>query len=189
MHLNMREQQYSKAFTLVELLIVMGILAVLMTIGIAVGRFAVQRSNDIKHMSAADELSSAIVAFYNDNRKYPNTLTTAGADPESELLDEYIDDAFDGGSDASYYYDTNTTAQTYIICVTLGGLNDETRRGVYCAGNGFRNSEILNATVTANNLTPDTGSNDVVNEAPNTGRSTMDWTDGYWANITTKASE
>ena len=48
------------AFTLIEMLIVMGILSVLMAIGVAVARFAIQRANNIQHQSAVDQMFQAL---------------------------------------------------------------------------------------------------------------------------------
>lgn len=130
-----------KGFTLVEMLVVMGILVILMTMGIFAGRFAIQRANRVQHQSAADQIYQGLQSYYADNREYPSTddfgdfgtaLDTGGA------LDGFIDtNAFDGGSDATYYYSVDTTGQNVLICVTYGGFNDENDLGGYCNGNGF----------------------------------------------------
>jgi type II secretory pathway pseudopilin PulG len=131
-----------KAFTLVEMLIVMGILIILMTMGIAAGRFAIQRANQIQHQSASDQLFQGLQSYYADNREYPSDtdFTSFGtALSASGVLGQYIDtQSFDGGSDATYYYFVDTdTQQSVIICVTLGGHDDDNEFGVYCNGNGF----------------------------------------------------
>ena len=45
-----------KGFTLVEMLIVMGIIIILMVVGITAGRFAINRANDAAHRNAADQI-------------------------------------------------------------------------------------------------------------------------------------
>jgi type II secretory pathway pseudopilin PulG len=127
-------RKYYKAFTLVEMLIVMGIIIILMAVGIASGRFAIRRANKIEHQNAAEQIYQALQSYYSDNREYP-----AQEPPETLLtttLDGYIDD-FDGGSDATYYYETETTGQIALVCVTYGGLDDINQLGAYCTGNGI----------------------------------------------------
>lgn len=130
-------KQKVQGFTLVELLIVMGILAVLMTIGIAVGRFAIQRANNIQHQSVIEQMSEGIIAYYNDNRKYPDSDEIFTADPVSGALADYLDESLDGGSPATYYYSTNGTNQAYLVCVSLGGVDDGDGFGYVCEGNGY----------------------------------------------------
>ncbi len=136
----MEGRRYS-AFTLVEMLVVMGILVILMTMGIAAGRFAIQRANKVQHQNAVDQLYQGLQSYYTDNREFPDiadfgdfdqALATDGA------LQQYVDqNAFDGGSDATYYYTVDSTGQSALVCVTLGGIDDENSLGGYCNGNGF----------------------------------------------------
>ncbi|NLB12299.1 hypothetical protein GX830_02930, partial [Candidatus Dojkabacteria bacterium] len=55
-----------KAFTFVEMLIVMGILIILMVIGIAAGRYAINRANRVAHQNAADQLYQTLQAYYTE---------------------------------------------------------------------------------------------------------------------------
>lgn len=155
----MRKSFY-EAFTLVEMLIVMAILIILMVIGIAAGRFAVNRANDVAHQNSADQIFQGMQAYYADNREYADTTPTssnggtAGAiktliGPSGSCtktvnpLCEYLDaGAFNGGTDATYYYFTNADKQALLICVSLGGLADTKSRGFYCTGNGFGDDSI-----------------------------------------------
>ncbi|GAB4157417.1 MAG: hypothetical protein Fur003_1150 [Candidatus Dojkabacteria bacterium] len=139
-----------QGFTLVEMLIVMGILAVLMTIGIAVGRFALQRANNIAHTGAANQISQAVQAYYTDNRKYPGSLSTNYL---TGSLVNYIETGFDGGSEASFYYDVDSNLQAYLVCVSLGGYDDSANLGFYCTGDGFSTAGVFNAVVTEKNNT------------------------------------
>lgn len=135
-------KRYS-AFTLVEMLIVMGILIILMAVGITAGRFAINRANDVAHQNAADQIYTALQAYYTDSREFPlvtGELVDFGtAIKQGGLLYDYMSEGeFTGGTDATFYYYTdNATQQEVLICVSLGGLNDTTNRGYYCTGNAF----------------------------------------------------
>lgn len=130
-------KKYS-GFTLVEMLIVMGIIIILMAVGIAAGRFAIQRANDVAHQNAADQLFTAVQSYLTDEREYP-ALETDGwsvALDSGGVLNEYLSlGEFRGGTDSTYYYWTDGRAA--LVCVSLGGLADVDERGYYCTGNGF----------------------------------------------------
>jgi len=148
-----------KAFTLVEMLIVMGIIIILMAVGITAGRYAINRANDVAHQNAVDNIYIALQAYYTDNREFPNG--TGNATP-AELIDggvlaEYMDSGtFDGGTEATYLYEVDTTlGQSVLVCVTLGGIEDVKGRGIYCNGNGFNDSAVLSGAVSDKNIAVD----------------------------------
>ena len=133
-------RKYS-GFTLVEMLIVMGIIIILMAVGIAAGRFAINRANDVAHQNAADQLFTAAQSYLTDEREYPvvadwdDALGDCTNDP---CLSEYLSiGEFRGGTDTTYYYWVSTAADSVLVCVSLGGFDDEDIRGFYCTGNGF----------------------------------------------------
>lgn len=134
-----------KGFTLVEMLVVMGILIILMTMGIAAGRFAIRRANQIQHQNAADQLYQGLQSYYADNREFPQNTGTVGAFnswsealADGGVLSKYIDtNSFDGGSDATFYYSADATGQSVLVCTTFGGVDDVQEMGGYCNGNGF----------------------------------------------------
>jgi len=134
-----------KAFTLVEMLIVMGIIIILMAIGITAGRFAINRANDVAHRNAVDNFYTAVQAYYADNRLFPTfanfDLALNTPDNDNDDIGEYMDDgAFDGGTAATYYYAVDNLAQEVMICVSLYGsaIIDVDREGeYYCNGNAF----------------------------------------------------
>ncbi|NTV79309.1 MAG: type II secretion system protein [Clostridiales bacterium] len=143
-----------KAFTLVEMLIVMGVLIVLMSIGVMVGRYAIQKSQDIKHKDAARILYASLLKYKNINGSYPALGTCNGCiekemfayalgyngSPDDYILKEYVNDGsiFDGGTDATYYYAVDSVDQRFVVvCVSLGGIDDENERGFYCTGDGI----------------------------------------------------
>jgi len=152
----MRKKLY-KAFTLVEMLIVMGILIILMAVGITAGRFAINRANDVAHQNAVDQIFLALQAYYTDNREFPDNA--AVNTPEylittDTLLGKYMDQgAFNGGTPATFYYMVDTTnQQVVLVCVSKGGENDEKELGYYCNGNGFGSDEVAGGTITSKDL-------------------------------------
>ena len=145
-----------KGFTLVEMLVVMGILMILMAVGITSGRYAIQRANDIAHKDAADDIWDALVGYYTDKRIYPEKIddcsgasVAAGTqqsintkDLVNNCIKNYLDGAFDGGSSSTYYYIVASNRQSAVVCVSLGGVDDESGRGYYCTGNGFNDQSL-----------------------------------------------
>lgn len=150
-------KKYS-GFTLVEMLIVMGIIIILTVVGITAGRFAINRANDVAHRNAVDQVYTSLQAYYTDNRRYPAhndpVMCNSGTcsveilvgTPQGEAgtLVPYIDkDSFDGGSTATYFYGVGGDAgdQAVLVCVTLRGDAAENTvhpdGAVYCAGNGI----------------------------------------------------
>lgn len=64
----------SKAFTLVELLVVISIIGVLASIGLVSFRTAQTRSRDAQRKSDLKEISSALELYYSDYGQYPNGI-------------------------------------------------------------------------------------------------------------------
>lgn len=137
----MNKRSY-KAFTLIEMLIVMGILIILMAVGVAAGRFAIDRANEISHKNGATQLYQALQAYYTDNLKFPTKAEGSKfetlLDKDNGVLFKYLDmGSFKGGSDATYTYFVDTEHQSTVVCVTLGGTGDSGDKGIVCVGNGF----------------------------------------------------
>ncbi len=144
------------SFTLVEMLIVMGIIIILMVVGITAGRFAINRANDVAHRNAADQIYTSLQAYYTDFREYPSEnsesicrdgctiASLVGSEDSPGELVPYIDEAsFNGGSNASYFYGVGGDGgnQAVLVCVTLRGNapdnNQKDNGEIYCNGNGF----------------------------------------------------
>jgi len=137
------------------MLIVMGILILLLAIGIAVGRYAIQRSQNVKHMDAARNLYAALIKYKLDYKAYPSIGGTCSDCIEKEffaystgyngspahfILKPYLESEskFDGGTNATYYYAVDETDQQFVVvCVSLGDVDDEKQRGFYCTGDGI----------------------------------------------------
>lgn len=144
---NMKRSTY-KAFTLIEMLIVMGILVILMVVGVAAGRFAIDRANQIAHQNGATQLYQALQSHFTDYGKFPDGTRTLEAMTEDTsnvegALGKYLDmGSFKGGSEAEYTYFVNETQQSVVVCVTLGGYADTTKKGISCVGNGFNDPDL-----------------------------------------------
>ena len=145
-------KRFYEAFTLVEMLIVMGILIILMVIGITAGRFAINRANDVAHQNAVDNIYQGLQAYYTDEREFPAATTVdvllgpaGNCDSGTNPLCDYLDSgAFKGGTEATYYYFVDPVQQqSVLVCVSLGGLDDARERGLYCNGNGFGDGDLV----------------------------------------------
>lgn len=157
------KRNFYEAFTLVEMLIVMGILIILMAIGITAGRFAINRANDVAHQNAVDQIYQGLQAYYTNEREFPAQVTpqvlmSAGTTPADNLLYDYLDQgAFKGGTEATFFYFVEADQQqSVLVCVTLGGEQDAKERGIYCNGNGFGDADLLTGAITDKNIEPAT---------------------------------
>jgi len=165
------------AFTLIEMLIVMGIIMILIGVGVGLSRWAIERATRIEHQNAAENLYSAIVKYRNEEGYFP-LLGSGGSRIEEEffavalgykgsnpVLIPYLSkEEFDGGVDATYYYAVDDIdGQTALVCVSLGGFDDEAGKGFYCTGNGLgylpttSGGKITQQDIPANTQTGDLG--------------------------------
>lgn len=128
-----------KAFTLIEMLIVMGILVVLIVIGVAAGKYSLDQSNEVGHKNGATQIYQAAQSHYTDYGEFPgDEISIQAMVATGGPLDGYLNSAtFQGGSEATYYYYTNDSRQAVVICVSLGGRADVNKKGIACVGNGF----------------------------------------------------
>ncbi|HAM37741.1 MAG: hypothetical protein UR96_C0008G0013 [candidate division WS6 bacterium GW2011_GWC1_36_11] len=177
----MRKNLY-EAFTLVEMLIVMGILIILMAVGITAGRFAINRANDVAHQNAVDQIYTGLQAYYTDNREFPiGTETPATMIAAAGVLGQYLDNgAFDGGTAATYYYMVSTDQQVVLVCVAKGGLDDDKELGFYCNGNGFGATEVAGGAITSKDVAFGTGADYTYISTPSTGITSSDWDGNAW---------
>ncbi len=114
-----------KAFTLLELLVVIGIIAVLLGMGAVSYSTAQKKARDAKRKSDLQTLQNCLEQYYsyNNNFKYPMSAD----DSDIQLTDSFncgttttsIQDPLDN---ATYHYtltNTDATSQsTYTICAT-----------------------------------------------------------------------
>lgn len=146
-----RNKASYKGFTLVEMLIVMGILILLMALGIGGGRLALQNAADVATQSAVKQIYEAAQAYMTKNGKFP-IATTGGTKTVKTIatvdLKDYME-SFDGGNDTTFYYVTNSSGDYILVCAILGGKQDATdSRGGVCDGNAFSNTTAVGVSVT-----------------------------------------
>ncbi len=180
-------RNFYEAFTLVEMLIVMGILIILMAIGITAGRFAINRANDVAHQNAVDQIYQGLQAYYTDERAFPAQQTPSAL---ITVLDEYMDEGvFKGGTESTFIYIVEPThLQSVLVCVSLRGQatdnNSRTDGGYYCNGNGFGDDE-MPLTITNKNFengaTPDADFTTLVAYyTSNSATIASDWDGNVW---------
>ena len=117
----------SKAFTLIELLIVMAVIAILIAIAIPSFRGMQTEARQTKAQGDTRVLKIAVESYYkNHNNVYPVATTTATQTWEAMLtgaiprvLDAVLYDPFGATTTSQYWYATDTnstsTAKYYII--------------------------------------------------------------------------
>ena len=194
-------RKYS-GFTLIEMLIVMGIIIILMIVGITAARFAINRANDVAHRNAVDQVVTSLQAYYTDEREYPtecfagggNTCTPAKLVGDKDTLGDlvpYIDQgSFDGGSKATYIYEVGGDGgnQSFLVCVSLRGLMSEMmisggeyRRDAafYCNGPGIGDPSVLSGAVTTKEVTQDDMTAFTAIEGAMGRDTTNDWNKGW----------
>ena len=133
------KSQHQKGFTLMELIIVIGIISMLMLMGI--GSYSnIQRSaRDTRRMSDLKELRTALYSYYADEGSYPDGTSTGSfctpdcgtsvTDPTNWILlsTEYVNplpiDPLNrtvGGTSYGYtYFRSGVDAQTFTIVAEL----------------------------------------------------------------------
>ncbi len=190
-------RKYS-GFTLVEMLIVMGIIIILMAVGIAAGRFAINRANDVAHQNAVDQLFVAAQSYLTDTREYPgltsvnfeaafkSDCTESATQP---CLNDYLSEGeFKGGTDATFYYWTSSDRGSALVCVSKGGFEDASDRGYYCTGNGFTHEEQPGASITEKEIDPIDGAGDTTPGGTSGWQVQLRWTNqvaagaSHWGN-------
>ncbi len=139
----MSKLKKDRGFTLVELLVVMGIMAVLIAIAVAGLAFAMRRSRNIARSSALSNLDKALAAYYTENVDYPdeqviNELIGEGSG-EGEL-ENYLEGSWDAGPGVTeYYYKYDSGDLVYTVCVSQETFGGDTE--YICMGPGIGQDE------------------------------------------------
>lgn len=125
-----------KAFTLIELLIVIAIIAILAAIlFVSIGNQPLLRARDAQRVSTLQNLRTALAVYYTNNDVYPASLATLQTDgliPEVPVdprdnqagcaLATYDVDgaaAVYAAGDFGYFYILGTTPQSYLLASCL----------------------------------------------------------------------
>jgi len=134
----------NKGFSLIELLVVLGIMAVLT--GLIAFNFnaARSRSRDLQRKNDLKELRTALELYKNDNQQYPSsadysaligTLSAAGY-IKSTLQDPKLTLTGDPESWEEYAYATESPYATYSLSVCLENRSDSQATGADCGPDG-----------------------------------------------------
>jgi prepilin-type N-terminal cleavage/methylation domain-containing protein len=105
-------------FTLVELLVVIGIIAILATVTLSVGSSVIRAAKRAKAANTATQIQTACMNYYTEYSVYP-IPSTATASKDYEIRDT------SAGSDATGGV-ADDTAWGYLICSLCGNINPST---------------------------------------------------------------
>jgi len=146
------EIKNNKGFTLIEMLVAIGILAVLATAAITVlNPFAqIQKSNDAKRKADLSQIQKALEIYYQDNNKYPANTTAyeiSGAAWGSSWQPYMNVIPSDPTTGKNYVYYVTNDGQSYYLYASLdrGKLDPQACSGTngVCSGAGLSNMETL----------------------------------------------
>ena len=134
----MKNKLSLRAFTLVELLIVMAILAVLIGISVAGIGYALRQSRNIARQSAMANLDRAVQAYYSDNVIY---FTDTDPDSFDDMLtndlylNTYLEGSWEAPPNSQFTFKTDTEGYYYVVC----GKMEMTGSNFYwmCTGPGI----------------------------------------------------
>jgi prepilin-type N-terminal cleavage/methylation domain-containing protein len=129
----------NKGFTLIELLIVIAIIGLLATLGVASLRGALVKSRDAKRKSDIKAIQTALEIYYSDKGYYiegTGNASTVLASLIPQYIKEIPEDPVNTGSNIYTFSNadcsggTITTAnQRYLVQATLENQNDPDRTG------------------------------------------------------------
>jgi type II secretory pathway pseudopilin PulG len=144
------------AYTLTEILLVMGVIMILGSVAVAGVRYGNQKSREAHYKSNVKLLYSVLVQFKDDYGRYilvtrdnctgclSSEVFAAGLGYRGRLsgggLLPYLPERFDGGVEATYfYYVQPEDGQFVVVCTSLRGIehNRNLNNRYYCEGDGL----------------------------------------------------
>jgi len=118
--------QRSLGFTLIELIIVMAILGLLATVGLASFRSSQIKGRDAQRKNDLGQLQRGLEAYYNDKGQYPADLPGAGSPWQDEEVEDgtlYMKEIPSDPTTFSYEYESDGTS--YKIFAFLENQKDK----------------------------------------------------------------
>lgn len=140
-----------KAFTLVELLVVMSILSVLVSIIAGGFRSSQARGRDVQRKSDLKQVSSSLELYYSDYGKYPDPPLPWGAEFTDGKTVYFKLMPQDPVSAQSYFYRTFESNQKFQLFARLE--NSEDKDLIITSYNNC--GGLCNFSITSTNTTPD----------------------------------
>lgn len=147
----------TKGFTLIELLIVIAILSLLTTLGVANFRTTRIKARDLERKSDLQTISKSLEAYVNDHRQYPlsnnglivcqsDGTTCAWGSAFSDGLTTYLPALPEEGNSGLTYFYVSADGQSYSLYAQLENPNDPQLTTfdppVYCGGSNLCNYKI-----------------------------------------------
>ena len=150
-----------KAFSLIELLVVIAIIGILATLAVISLQGARKGARDAKRVANIKQIQTALELYFNDEGRYPSSLNFGQGKIESPTA-VYMKrlplapNPSDGtcGNDNTYYYSTlGEDNGSYEISFCLGSFTGELEPGPHCASpGGIESGYCANITVSPNNF-------------------------------------
>ena len=136
----------SKSFTLIELLIVIGLIGILSGLIIAVIDPEKQRARARDGIRQKDLgiISTALEQYYADNNSYPTSTDIAGLGTTLEAGSVYMQSGtFPSDPKSGYAYCYTGSGQTFTLCAAIEALSDALTEEGACNPIPFFNVEVI----------------------------------------------
>lgn len=132
----MHTTKLTKAFTLIEILIVLAVIGVLAAIVIASTASARAGARDTRRVGDLKEIQLGLAVYYDVNRSYPAALSTLAATGQ-----KYLPAIPTDPTGAAYEY-VRLTTTTYCLGATLESLNHSPGDNSACSTGGSANYKV-----------------------------------------------
>lgn len=142
MNYDLRIYNREKGFTLVELLIVVGIIGILATLLMANFIGVRQRARDAQRKSDIRQMQSALELYRSDLATYPNSLSSCGnplaggSPPNTYMTKLPCDPSGTSGYNSGSYYYTSSGGTTYTLGACLENTADTQGTATSPGGSG-----------------------------------------------------
>ncbi|MEX0621385.1 MAG: prepilin-type N-terminal cleavage/methylation domain-containing protein [Candidatus Woykebacteria bacterium] len=112
---SIKHHETKKGFTLIELLIVIAIIAILISIGLAAFTRAQSQARDGQRKADIETIRGALEQYYSDNNAYPDTATWVADLQGSGGSPVYLREVPKAPGDVAFCYQQTASGQNYNI--------------------------------------------------------------------------